>query len=142
MRGNRRQPAPGKPGDPPLGDLPIAFLDRELAAALGAKTQLVRLTRQAAKKQRKHYPDLTPADYRDRLPEVLRDAQVVLEEAKHFRRSDRDLVFFHFGEDGQLWKAVVAAENERRVRLATFYKTNQGDLEAALERGKVFRDRR
>ena len=137
-----RQLAPMKRGDPPLGDLPVAFLDRDLAAPLGAKTQLVRLTRETARKQRKRHRELTPGDYRDRLPAVLRHAQVVLEETGHNDRSGRDLVFFHFGEDGQLWKAVVSAENERRARLTTFYKSGALDLEEALKRGKVVRDLR
>ena len=138
-----RQIAPMKPADPPKGDLPVGFLDREWRDALGTGTQLVRLTQRTAQKQRKKHGNLTLAEYREVLPETLRAAQVVLRETGHWDRDANDLVFFRF-DQGKVYKAVVSAEAPRNVRLATFYKTNQKDLEEAMSRTgtRVVRDMR
>ena len=69
-------------------------------------------------------------DYRTRLPKILTDAQLVLRQTGHFGRTGQDLVFFH--ADGQaLFKAVIGRETERRVRLVTFYESDQDDMAAA-----------
>ena len=136
-----RQLAPIKPGDTPKGDLPAALLEREWKGALGAEAQLVRLTQRTAQKQRKKHGNLTLGEYRTVLPRVLRDAQVVLSESGHWGRNAETLVFFWL-DQGNIYKAAVTADTPRRVRLATFYNSDQMDLERALLRGKVVRDTR
>ena len=136
-----RQLAPMKPTDPPKGDLPIGFLGREWRDALGAETQLVRLTQSTAKKQRKKHGNLHLAEYREMLPETLSAAQVVVRDTGHWDRDVVDLVFFRF-VGNQIYKSVVSAATARKVRLATFYDSSQEDLERSLLRGKVLRDRR
>ena len=81
-------------------------------------------------------------DYRTRLPKILTDAQLVLRQTEHFGRTGQDLVFFYTGDGQVLFKAVIGRETERRVRLVTFYKTNQADMSAAEERGVPVRDHR
>ena len=69
-------------------------------------------------------------DYRTTLPKILTDAQLALRQTGHFGRTGQDLVFFH--ADGQaLFKAVIGRETERRVRLVTFYESDQDDMAAA-----------
>lgn len=119
----------------------MGWLEREWKEALGVETQLVRLTQRTAQKQRKKHGGLTLAEYRQALPAALRSAQVVVRESGHWGRAGEDLVFFRF-ERGKIYKAAVSAEGTRRVRLATFYETDPGDIELALARGKVLRDRR
>ena len=136
-----RQIAPMKPADPPKGDLPVAFLEREWREALGAETQLVRLTQRTAQKQRKKHGNLTLAEYREVLPKTLRDAQVVVSETGHWGRPEETLEFFRI-DQGDIYKAAITAEGPRSVRLATFYDSSQEDLERTLLRGKVLRDTR
>jgi len=136
-----RQLAPMKPGDPPKGDLPVGFLEREWRDMFGVETQLVRLTQRTARKQRLKHPDLILDDYREMLPSVLRDAQIVLSESGHYGRRTEDLVFFYFVE-GEIYKAAVAMESERRVRMATFHETDQENVNLAVKRGKIVRNRR
>ena len=138
-----RQIAPMKPADPPKGDLPVAFLEREWREALGAETQIVRLTQRTAAKQRKKHRNMTLGEYRTVLPRVLRDAQVVVRETGHWSRDTEDLVFFYFVE-GKIYKAAVAKETERRVRLATFYESGPADLAETVGRTgtQVVRDLR
>ena len=135
-----RQLAPMKRDDPPRGDLPVAFLEREWRGALQLETSLVRLTGKTARKQRRDHRDLAAADYRSLLPETLRDAQLVLRETGHFGRRREDLVFFRFLADGRIFKAVVERSSRRAARLATFYESHPGDLASTLERGEVLRD--
>ena len=137
-----RQLAPMTFSDPPKGDLPVGFLEREWRDALGAGTQLVRLTQRTAAKQRKKHPNMTLDQYREVLPETLRNAQVVLSESGHWGRGAEDLVFFWFDSGGDIYKAAVSVDGPRHVRLATFYDSSQEDLERAMARGKVLRDRR
>lgn len=126
---------------PPKGDLPVGFLEREWKDALGAETQLVRLTQRTARKQRKKHPNMTLGQYRLSLPETLRNAQVVLSETGHWGRGTEDLVFF-WVDRGDIYKATVSADTPRNVRLATFYDSSLEDLQRAMVRGKVLRDRR
>ena len=51
-------------------------------------------------------------------------------------------MFFWFDRGRNIYKATVSADTPRNVRLATFYDSSQEDLERALARGKVLRDRR
>ncbi len=78
-----RQLAPMKSGDPPKGDLPVAFLKPEWKRVLNVRTQLVRLTKRTAHKQRRKHPNLTLEQYREVLPKALRNAQIVLSETGH-----------------------------------------------------------
>ena len=79
---------------------------------------------------------MTLKQYREVLPEALRDAQVVLSESGHWGRSSEDLVFFRF-DQRNIYKATISTDTPRNVRLATFYDSSQEDLERALARGKV-----
>ena len=136
-----RQLAPMKPGDPPKGDLPVAFLERDWKDALGAETQIVRLTQRTTRKQRRKHGNLTISEYREVLPKTLRNAQVIVSETGHWKRGSEDLVFF-YAVEGKIYKAAVAKETNRRVRLATFYNSDPEDLERARLRGAVLRDTR
>lgn len=108
---------------------------------MGAETQLIRLTQRTARKQRLKHPNMTLEQYRNVLSEALHDAQVVLSETGHWGRRSKDLVFFRF-DQRNIYKATISADTPRNVRMATFYDSNQEDLERALARGKVLRDRR
>ena len=141
-----RHLAPMVSTDPPKGDLPIAYLLRGYAQALGAETRLVRLTQASAKKQRKKHKEITVENYRHLLPEVLREPLVVLRQTKHWMVSKpvEDLEFYH-PSGGVLYKLVIRKEDRRRVRLATFheYKPGEKGLERSVERAdQVIRDRR
>ena len=131
--------------DPPKGELPIAFLDREYASALASETRLVRMTQRIAKKERKYHAEITADSYRVLLPEILEGAELVLRQTGHcmVTKHTRDLVFFHFSGK-EIHKLVVRRAGKRRVELSTFYRSNQRDVEKtmAIEGTEVLRDSR
>ena len=136
---------PRKKGIEPRAEFPIAHLDPELRAALRVETQLVRLTRGTANKQAKHW-EITAASYRELLPAVLRDADLIVPETRHWGRAVDDLVCFLFRE-GKIYKAVLRREGLREVRLATFYRSDPADMERVEHRAREadahpIRDRR
>lgn len=105
------------------------------------QTQVVRLTRRTANKQRHKHGNMLPDQYREVLPKALRDAQIVLSETGHWGRPAETLVFFYF-DRVDIYKASVSADTPRNVRPATFYNSDLEDLERTLLRGKVMRDTR
>ena len=98
---------------------------------------MVRLTQPTARKQLKQHPDITPGDYRRLLPKALDKAQDIWTETGHYGRPGADLVLA-LTEGAEVFKAVLASESERRLRLATFHMWSKEEMERALD---VRRDR-
>ena len=123
---------PAKPTDPPKGEFPMAFLEPEWQRHFKARTQIVLARGRLPAKQRRKHKDLTADDYRRILPGLLRDAELVFPQAEHRDLAVRDLVFFHF-LGTKIYKAVLRMDGPRRVRLTSFYETDQADLEKAWQ---------
>lgn len=109
-----------------IGDLPVAFADRELAAHVGSKTQLVRMSAETAGKQAIKHSDLDPADYRA-LDELLATGEVL-------RETDREIVVF--GDlEGSIYRAVLkrAGRDNRELFLSTFHRSNENKRSQARD---------
>ena len=120
----------------PKGDLPIAFLDRKHADALGSRTQLARMTEYTSDKQRNIHPDLTAKDYRVQLPRLLTRDHAVIRQTEYQGVEINNLEFYAY-RGGKLYKAVVRLVAKRNLRLVTFHRANKSNLKSSLRRGEV-----
>ena len=127
-------------GTYPKGDLPVAYLEREFAEALGSKTRLVRLTEYAADKQSTLHPDITAEDYRGLLP-ALSAAPVVVRQTRHQGRQVNNLDMFVY-RGNRIYKAVVGGVSERKMWLLTIHRAKNRDVAASVSKGRVIRDSR
>jgi hypothetical protein len=109
-----------------IGDLPIAYADRELAGYVGSQTQLVRMSAETGGKQTGAHADMSADDYRG-LDGLLTHGEVL--------RQDKRTVFV-FGEvDGQPMRAVLkrAGKDDRELYLTTYHRVDSDRREKARE---------
>lgn len=123
----------------PDARLPVMVLDAETRAAVGAGSSVVILSGETLAKQRRHHPEIGPAEYR-RLPDIGAQPDLIYqqdEQRLHFLRQD----------DGRWLKAVTkvtedgsetyvvslayAGKDERR-RIARRFPLLFGQLAGAL----------
>jgi hypothetical protein len=115
----------------PRGELPAGVLTRNIQAAVGARSQVVRLSADTFDKQSRQHADLTPDDYR-RLPLLLAEGIAIQQD------DARVVLFRRFGE--RWWKAVVKRTGEAdRLYLVSFHRANARELRREQERGTVLR---
>ncbi|ROO28238.1 phage minor head protein [Salinisphaera orenii] len=118
-----------------IGDLPVAYADRELAEHVGSQTQLVRMSAETAGKQLVTHADLVSGDYRN-LDALLATGEVL-------RESAREVVVF--GEiEGELYRAVLkrAGTDNRELFLSTFHRAKakqHGKAREAMKRLRASR---
>ncbi len=107
-------------------DWPLAILDGPVTRAIGAQSQVVRLSGESAAKQTTSHPDLTPEDYAR--------IQRILDEGEVFHTRKRVAIGF-LEEDGRLWRvAVKATQDGSETYLATYHKAQRYDIRAARRR--------
>ncbi|WP_111745601.1 phage head morphogenesis protein [Salinisphaera orenii] len=116
-----------------IGDLPIAYADRELATYVGSQTQLVRLSAESAGKQSLRHSDIDAALYQS-LDELLATGEVL-------RRDDRTIVVFGNDSSGAHLRAVLkrAGRDNKELFLSTFHRVDEGRREKARETMKRLR---
>ena len=115
------------------GDYPLAVIQREFADEIGARSRVVRFSKNTAEKQRMNHSDLVPNDYAR--------VQRIFDEGKVFRRrnDDRHLVGFLTDESGRIWRAVVKRTKNSEIYLKTFHKAQPRDLTRAEARLKIIK---
>lgn len=116
-----------------IGDLPVAFADRELAAYVGSKTQLVRMSAESAGKQLVRHPDIDAASYQS-LDELLAMGEVL-------RKDARTIIVFGSDSSGAHLRAVLkrAGKNNNELFLTTFHRVDEGRRKKARETMKRLR---
>jgi len=115
------------------GQVPIAALDTDIAARLGAETRLINISAATAEKQTLHHSELAPEDYA-RLVDLLATGRAVAQSETH-------LAFV--GRDADLpWIAVVKRTLDRReVFLVSLYKSASARyVDRLIRRGEIWRD--
>jgi hypothetical protein len=123
----------------PQGNIPVAVLDDEAQAALGAKQKTVLLSDYTMNKQEgrrpvmkngmptasKGHPELTDAEYA-LLPDVIQKGRVI-------QAGDAKAVFFH--QDGRLYKAVVKTTQTGGENFVdSFHRASEGQIRRELKK--------
>ena len=107
------------------GDWPVAVLGPSIAAAVGARSHTLRLSRATAAKQRARHRDIEVEDYA-RL-------QRILDEGEWFKQSATNALGF-VEEDGRLWRAVLKVTRDRsKTYLTSFHRVDPSRLRRARE---------
>lgn len=115
----------------PEGELPAGVVDRDAQKAMGAKSQVVRLSPDSLDKQADSHPDLGVADYRG-LPEVLEGGALIKQDAR------RMVVLRQ--RDGQWWKAVVKRTGDgERLYVVSYHRADADEVKRERKRGQVIR---
>jgi len=115
----------------PEGELPVGILSRDIQTALGAHSQVVRLSEQTLDKQSRHHSELTADHYRV-LPDLIHNGVVI-------RQGDNKLVMFR-KEAGKWQKAVVKITgNGERVYLLSYHETDYREVKRMTAKGPVIR---
>jgi hypothetical protein len=120
------------------GELPAGLVDRQVQAALGATTQVVRLSPGTFNQQLRSHADLTTADYRQ-LPQRL--ARGITIESD---RPGHAVVFSPrtspSNSPNRWWKAVLKRTGDQgRLYLVSYQKADDADLRRTRSRGRVIR---
>lgn len=120
----------------PAGELPAGVVDRQAQSALGASTQVVRLSPDTFSKQAARHADLTVNDYRQ-LPDILA-GEVLVEQ------DERTLVAFgkRAGESkNRWWKAAIKRTGDSdKLYLVSFQKADDRELRRVKRQGRVLKD--
>jgi len=112
----------------PAGELPAGVIGRRAQQALGAKSQVVRLTPAAASGGR----SVAVGDYRA-LPEILSAGEAI-------RQDDRTLVVLH-QRGNQWWAATVRRDDEaEKLALEALEPVSDEQLQQIRNRGETIRD--
>lgn len=119
----------------PDGELPAGIVDRRAQTALGASSQVVRLSPDTFRKQLRQHADLTVADYRQ-LPAILNRGILI-------EQDERTLVAFRLREGesrNRWWKvAVKRTGNGDRLYVVSFQKADDRELRRLRRQGRVLR---
>ena len=114
----------------PVGHVPVAVLDDDVATAIGAVPRVVRLSEETMRKQARRHGELDVAEYR-RLVDVVADGAVV---------QDGPQTVVVVRREGRLYKAVVkATATGRALFLTSFHRIRQSELARLLGAGSVIR---
>jgi hypothetical protein len=118
-------------------EAPIAVLSPDLAAAIEAKSEVVRFSVATAHKQL--HPDrnrghFTPKDY-EKVQKLVDRGEAIVQ------NDGRDIVL-QAAIDGEPWLMVVrrAATRADEVRLVTLHRTNEKDMAQNREKGEIIRE--
>ncbi|MEO0442814.1 MAG: phage minor head protein [Pseudomonadota bacterium] len=115
----------------PTESYPVAALDADLKHQLNVRQNAVLLSADTMSQQRKQYPDLTDDEYR-LLPNVLNQGAVISQGQEHG-------VFFQ--QDGQLYKAVVrATDDKENLTVTSFRQADSQELDQERKRGDLVRN--
>ena len=118
------------------GDLPVGYLDDEWRMALGTPSRVVRMTPDAADHLKGH-PEVAAERYREVIPALLGDPDLVYAEPARDGSDGTDLVFVRQFEDGRLWRLPTRSPRDRRtVDLTTVHRLQMRHVRAAKNRGK------
>lgn len=118
------------------GDLPAGYLDDEWRMALGTPSRVVRMTPDTADHLKGH-PEVAAERYREVIPALLGDPDLVYTEPARNDSDGTDLVFVRQFEDGRLWRLPTRSPRDRRtVDLTTVHRLQMRHVRAAKDRGK------
>lgn len=126
----------------PEGDFPVALLDADKQALIGAKSRIVMLPGTIYRKQQGEFPDisvghpeLTIADYR-LLPDIIDRAILVA------RQGDRRLIYFADAA-GRIWKAIIRQDDGPAFpAVVSFHKSRPRNIAAETRGLEIILDRR
>ena len=107
------------------GDWPVAVLGPLIAEATGARSNIVRFSRETAAKQCARHRDIAAEDYAR--------VQRILDEGEWFKQSTTHALGFG-EEDGRLWRAVLKVTGDRsKTYLTSFHRVDPSRLRRARE---------
>ena len=118
----------------PQGNIPVAVMDEETQAKMGAQQRTIYLSAQTMAKQEldtKH-PDLTPEDY-CLLPDIIKKGEI-------FRQTDERIVFFK--KDGRRFRAAVKTTRDGSENYLVHLQeiTKERDYRSAVKQYERIRD--
>ena len=114
----------------------ICLIGQDLAAAMGAKTCQVFLSKDTLMKQLDKHPDIRTRHYAW-LPEIIRDGMVIQE---HRRRDRLSICYEHPSDPGKRFRTVIKSTvNGAEVYVSSFHRTKPGQTRALLGRGRMLR---
>lgn len=114
------------------GNFPVAVLDEEYQAVIGAKSQTVWLSDTTLAKNQGAHPDLGIEDYQQ-LPQIIGAAQLIVQDG------EQSLVYVRRG-DKIYHAAIKATRSGESLFLTSFRLTNEADVERMKRKGKVLRN--
>ena len=115
-----------------VGNFPVAVLDEQFQATIGAKRQTVYLSDQTLAKNLAAHPELGIADYQQ-LPQLIARAQLIVQDG------DQSLVFVKRGD--QVYHAAIkATRSGESLFLTSFRFSSAADMERIKKKGKVLLD--
>lgn len=114
------------------GNFPVAVLDNQFQATIGAKSQTVYLSEQTLAKNLVQHPDLSIADYQQ-LPQIVAAAQLVVQDG------DQSVVFVK--RAGKIYHAAIkATRSGESLFLTSFRFTSEADMQRVKKKGTVLLD--
>lgn len=113
--------------------VPIAALDDELVAALGAKSRTVRLSRATVEKQLDHHPEI-PEDLYWQVQGLIDSADLVVQD------KETALVFISSGDEDYYF-AIKTTKDREELYLTSLRRASPRDRKRAKQKGRVIRER-
>ena len=116
------------------GNFPVAILDEQLQATIGAKGQTVYLSDQALAGNLARHPELLIEDYQQ-LPDLIARAQLIVQTAN--RTDGHSLLFVQRGDKN--FEATIRAD-DGHLALTSFRLISEADMKSLKKRGTVLLD--
>lgn len=119
------------------GDLTVGYLDKEWREALGTPSRVVRMTPRAGEHLGEGHPEVAAGRYREVIPPLLGDPDLVYAEPARDGSDGTDLVFVRQFEDGRLWRLPTRnARGETQVDFTSVHRVQPRNIRAARDRGE------
>lgn len=115
------------------GHYPVAVLDEQYRARIGAKSQTVLISDETLKKNKNNHPEIEISDYQ-KLQKIIEKADVIV------KKNDRFLVFIQDGDKYYL-SSIKTTQDHKELFVTSLRITNVEDVTREKKTGEVIFER-